>query len=458
MAANTYCEYTQGTPTDNNKWTVSLWFKRAGLGVIENLFAAWQDGSNQTSFRMYADGTFNFFDYQSGGYTGNLITTRKFRDIGAWMHIVCVWDSDNATAGDRMKIYINGVEETAFSTDTNPSSGQATVLNVNSRVMRIGEDYDGNNFDGCMSHFHFIDGTVYDASAFGEVDSTSGIWKIKTSPSVTYGNNGFFLKMEDSSNMDLDSSGNSKSFTTSGNLTATKDNPSNNFATWNPSVYNANPPISKYGNTEEEGQSDGRYPNTISTLAFPKSGKWYGEFKKLDPSNDKEAIGIADTEKAIEAIRANTAIYNTSYEGQVCVRQDGNYITYGSEAAYFGGGSFGDDDIFQIAFDGDNGAIYFGKNGTWGNSSDPTSGASKTGAVDISGLAWYTAAKSLVFLAGEISSGGYGHLQANFGNGYFGTTAVASAGTSSTNDNSIWEYDCPTGFYGLNTKNLGSYS
>ena len=91
MAANTYCEYTQGTPTDNNKWTVSLWFKRAGLGVIENLFAAWQDGNNQTSFRMYADGTFNFFDYQSSSYTGNLITNRKFRDVGAWMHIVCVW-------------------------------------------------------------------------------------------------------------------------------------------------------------------------------------------------------------------------------------------------------------------------------------------------------------------------------------------------------------------------------
>ena len=452
MAANTYCEYTQGTPTDNNKWTVSLWFKRAGLGVIENLFAAWQDGSNQTSFRMYADGTFNFFDYQSGGYTGNLITTRKFRDIGAWMHIVCVWDSDNATAGDRMKIYINGVEETAFSTDTNPSSGQATVLNVNSRVMRIGEDYDGNNFDGCMSHFHFIDGTVYDASAFGEVDSTSGIWKIKTSPSVTYGNNGFFLKMEDSSNMDLDSSGNSKSFTTSGNLTATKDNPSNNFATWNPSVYNANPPIFKYGNTEEEGQSDSRYPVTISTLAMPKSGKFYAEFKKVDPSNDYEAVGIADTEKAIEAIRANTDVYVVGYEGAASIKRGGASMTYGSEISGYIP-AVGDNDIIQVAFDGDNGAVYFGRNGTWGNSGVPTSGSSKTGAVDISGATWYTDAKDLVFLAGEYSSSGYGHFQANFGNGYFGTTAISSEGTNASGIGKF-EYDVPTGYTALSTKGL----
>ena len=137
----------------------------------------------------------------------------------------------------------------------------------------------------------------------------------------------------------------------------------------------------------------------------------------------------------------------------MCVRQDGNYITYGSEAAYFGGGSFGDDDIFQIAFDGDNGAIYFGKNGTWGNSSDPTSGASKTGAVDISGLAWYTAAKDLVFLAGEFSSSGYGHFQANFGNGYFGTTAISSEGTNASGIGKF-EYDVPTGYTALSTKGL----
>ena len=88
-----------------------------------------------------------------------------------------------------------------------------------------------------------------------------------------------------------------------------------------------------------------------------------------------------------------------------------------------------------------------------GNSSDPTSGASKTGAVDISGLAWYTAAKDLVFLAGETSSSGYGHFQANFGNGYFGTTAISSEGTNASGIGKF-EYDVPTGYTALSTKGL----
>jgi hypothetical protein len=85
-----------------------------------------------------------------------------------------------------------------------------------------------------MSHFHFIDGTAYDASAFGETDATTGIWKPKTSPSVTYGTNGFFLKFENSGSMGLDSSGNANNFTVNGTLTQTVDTPSNVFATLNP--------------------------------------------------------------------------------------------------------------------------------------------------------------------------------------------------------------------------------
>ena len=100
----------------------------------------------------------------------------------------------------------------------------------------IGNDSEQTNpyFNGSMTHFHFIDGTAYDASTFGETDSTSGIWKPKTAPSVTYGTNGFFLKMENSGAMGTDSSGNSNTFTVSGTLTQNVDTPSNNFATMNP--------------------------------------------------------------------------------------------------------------------------------------------------------------------------------------------------------------------------------
>jgi hypothetical protein len=82
-----------------------------------------------------------------------------------------------------------------------------------------------------MTHIHYTDGYAYDASTFGETDSTSGIWKPKTAPSVTYGTNGFFLKFENSGAMGTDSSGNSNTFTVSGTLTQNVDTPSNNFAT-----------------------------------------------------------------------------------------------------------------------------------------------------------------------------------------------------------------------------------
>ena len=446
--ASTRIYRTMGTPTNDKIWTVSGWFK---FHAIDGHIMFASDASNNTSWTQIRFST-------SGLCIGSnslnwLVTTRKFRDPTAWWHIVIASDSTQASASDRIKIYINGVRETHFSTDnlSSTSQDQSWGWNKDGVVNNIGGENASGYQSMSVSHFHNIDGTAYDASAFGETDSTTGEWKIKTNPSVTYGNNGFWWLKDDVTT--TDHSPNSNTFTIGGTLTKTEDNPSNNFATWNPLVYNANSPLFKSGNTEEEGQSDGRYPNTISTLAMPKSGKFYAEFKKVDPSNDKEVIGIADTNLAIQAIFKNTALYNTSYEGQVCIRQDGNYLTYGSEAAYFGGGTFGDNDIFQIAFDGDNGAIYFGKNGTWGNSSDPTSGSSKTGAVDISSLAWYTAANDLVFLAGESSSGGYGHLQANFGNGYFGTTQVSSAGTNASGIG-IFEYDVPTGYTALSTKGL----
>jgi hypothetical protein len=89
-------------------------------------------------------------------------------------------------------------------------------------------------FDGLMAHVHFIDGTAYDASAFGETDATTGIWKPKTAPVVTYGTNGFFLKFENSASFGTDSSPNGNNFTVNGTMTQTIDTPSNVFATWNP--------------------------------------------------------------------------------------------------------------------------------------------------------------------------------------------------------------------------------
>ena len=115
-------------------------------------------------------------------------------------------------------------------------------------------------------------------------------------------------------------------------------------------------------------------------------------------------------------------------------------------------GHWADGSIISIAYDADNGKLYAAHNGSWYESGDPANG---TGFIT-SGITSQQGGILLPFF-GSGSASARTH-NVNFGNGYFGTTAISTAGTSSSGDNSIWEHDCPTGFYGLNTKNLGSYS
>jgi len=444
---------TTGTPTSSTQCTISAWFKR---GKLEEgrILTSYNTASSQSWIEINASHQCRIANY-IGSYNMQLITTRLFRDPSAWYHFVVAFDTTQAIDTNRVKFYVNGVQETLFGTATYPAQHLVLKYAVSGQTFTVGAKDTDTYFDGDMSHVQFVDGLQLAPTEFGEVDATSGIWKIKTGAYATPGTNGFYLKMENRTNLDLDSSSNALTFTTSGTLTATYDNPANNFATWNPLAYNPNPPTYSHGNTDEDGQTNAQFGQTVSTLAFPKSAKWYAEFKKLS-SDDKEAVGIADAPSAMEALRANTDIYVTGYGGQASIRANGTSITFGSEVSGYVSGGYVDNDIMQVAFDGDNGAVYFGKNGTWGNSGVPTSGASKTGAVDISGLAWYQAADDLLFLAGEVSPSGTGHLQANFGNGYFGTTVITSPEADDAGEGAF-KYDVPAGFYALCTNNLATY-
>ena len=216
---------------NRQKWTYSAWIKRTGIGVLGSLIGSSSAGNNNGygQIRFQADDTLNFT-----GWSEWWITNRKFRDPNAWYHIVFAVDTTQGTNTNRFKLYINGTQETSFSTINYPDEDFDLSLNVNSAYVYLGaESYSSGTsrfFDGSMSHVHFIDGTAYDASAFGETDATTGEWKIKTSPSVTYGTNGFFILKD--GNSVTDQSGNSNNFTVGGGtLTKTEDNPSNVFAT-----------------------------------------------------------------------------------------------------------------------------------------------------------------------------------------------------------------------------------
>ena len=193
---------TFGTPTDLNKWTWSAWVKKSnpamGSGAM-SIFSGNVTTSEYTGVRLQpasGNDVISFHNVEAGSYTGRLLTNRVFRDPGAWYHMVFVWDSDNATPGDRMIIYINGVRETSFAIDINPGSGDLCSMASGDECNIGGGNGDASYlWEGCMSHVQFVDGSALAPTEFGEFDSTSGIWKIKTGAYATPGNNGFFLKM-----------------------------------------------------------------------------------------------------------------------------------------------------------------------------------------------------------------------------------------------------------------------
>jgi hypothetical protein len=292
-----------------------------------------------------------------------------------------------------------------------------------------------------MAHFHWCDGQSYAPTEFGETDSTTGIWKPKVSPSVSYGTNGFFLKFDNAANMGLDSGGGAHNWTTNGTIVQNKDTPSNVFATWNTLGYMAGYANYSNGSTTLVGNDNTYASRTNSTLAA-SSGKYYMEFKIIDVQGSSyPGVGMISTENAMVDGQVGGAANSVSY------RAGGTILTNGSVTATEN--SYTDNDIIGVAMDLDNGAVYFHKNGTYQNNGNPTSGASKTGS-----LYSFTPGTD-TYHFGCTAYQADSELSGNFGNGYFGTTAVSSA-QNPDDGNGIFEYDVPAGYRALCTKSLNA--
>jgi len=427
--ASTYLSRTQSTG-NKQTFTISAWIKRSSVAnPSQSIISAGSGG--EKDFIHFENGNLKFERY-NGGFVFQLITNRVFRDTSGWYHVVITYDSPQATASDRIKMYINGVQETSFATANYPSQNYNSIFNNSSFTNYISKESDANNyFDGQMAHVHLIDGTAYSASTFGETDATTGIWKPKTAPSVTYGTNGFFLKFENSGSMGTDSSGNSNNFTVNGTMTQTIDTPSNVFATLNPLIASSIPTYSN-GNLTIAGAST--WESSPSTLAV-SSGKYYAEFKDVSGTNNMVGVENAEIQSWI------VQFPGWSSDGWGYAR-DGGKRNSGIDTSY--GSSFTSGDIISIALDMDNKYVYFAKNGVWQNSGDPTSGATGTGGLSLSADLYY-------FVTASFNSSS----SANFGNGYFGTTAVSSA-ENPDDGIGIFEYAVPTGYKALCTKSINA--
>ena len=436
----------------NTKSTFSAWVKRSGLGATSStqyLFHTSENTNNDVKILFNSSDVLRVVGVVSSSTVMELTTNRKFRDITAWYHIVVTIDTTESTAADRVKMYINGVQETSFSTATYPAEDYASLrLNNNGDRRTIGTVYDGGGsagsgyFDGSMSHVHWVDGTAYQASTFGSTDATTGEWKINTSPTLTMGTNGFTILKD--GNTITDQSANSNDFTLgAGTLINTEDCPSNVFCTLSSLGYAAASFTLIEGNNYSGG-ADNNWRSIFGTLGA-KSGKYYYEMKCIG-SSDYERFGACTVDQANKCT-ANTGRYDDSGYGSegYGYTSDGEKSNNGGTSGGYGD-TWGTNDILSCALDLDNNKIYFGKNGTWQNSGDPTSGSTGTGAA-------YTIASDKFYIPAFASYGAAANLAFNFGNGYFRTTQISSEGTNASGIGKF-EYDVPAGYTALSTKGL----
>ncbi len=436
--ASTYLKKTFDGAEASTKGTFSFWVKRSKLGAEQYLYINSVYGTSSATrgeIRFDGDDKLRVRSLNSGSATNEKVTSMVFRDTNAWYHIVASLDYTNASSSNYQKIYVNGNELTDFSTNSNTSTTNQFFQGSDLNGQLIGKSNGSEYLDGCLSHYHCVVGTVYTPSTFGETDSTTGEWKIKTNVGIStanYGAAGFFI-LEDGNSI-TDQSGNGNNFTVGGGtLTKTEDNPSNIFCTWNPNYRSARKDMTlTNGNTFifEQNSGDSAVSGTIGV----SSGKWYWEqiIAQVNGTNAAVIGGLHTTEDFNES--PTDALSNNTCG----MRANGNVYKNGSDLGNFTTAD-PNGDIFGIGFDADNGSVYFWRNGT----------ALNSGNAIITGLDM-----TKTWIPFGVQHGGARvTTSTNFGNGYFQTTAVSSAGTNASGIG-IFEYDVPTGYTALSTKGL----
>jgi len=368
---------------------------------------------------------------------------------------VVAFDSSQGTASNRNKIYVNGVQETSFATETYTPNQNMDHKLLSGELNSLGKDSEQNTFAACyFCEVVGIDGVAHAPTSFGEFDEDSGIWKPKSVSGLTFGTNGFHLNFADSSALGTDVSGNGNNFANT-NLAATDqstDTCTNNACTWN-TLYRNSATFTQ-GNLVYQAPGSNPVFGSITTFGV-SAGKWYAECKYHAGSSHYGIIGICD--EVFATLGDLGSATNTDFgktgaalgsHPNTCtvayvintgkIRNNNNNQNYGS-----GGG---DGDIINIALDRDNRKVYFGINGTYENSGDPAAGSN--------GFDLSSQVTGNEYFLGVTNDTGASEtiLDFNFGGG-FGQTAVSSA-NADANGHGNFEYAVPSGFFAWNTKNL----
>ena len=443
-----YLEKDFSSDGSRQKFTWSAWIKRSTLGANQVPFGA-AEASGRDEIRLNSNDQFQVFFGDASD--ANLITNRLFRDVSAWYHFVVAVDTTNGTADNRIRVYVNGVEETSFGTRSNPSQNYQMDFTADC-PHRLGVEGSGTtlDFDGYMTEVNFVDGQQYDPTYFGKFDD-NGVW-IPKKYTGSYGTNGFFLEFQqtgtsqNSSGIGADTSGNDNHFAVN-NLAATdvtEDTPTNNFATMNPlesDLQQGGAATFAEGNlqitTSYVDANYQRYPQVYSTQAV-SSGKWYFEMK-ITTSDTDSFIGVHSPDNYASDSTTNPyggyASTGAIYTSRGAVRIN--------DAQTTGLGTWSQNDIVGCALDIDNNKVYFHKNGTYVQSGDP---AGNSGGQAIPSGYTYG------FTVGNDTASNSGTMQVNFGNPVH---TISSGNTDGKYGN--FEYAVPSGFYAVCTKRLAEF-
>ena len=453
--------YMHRTPSgagNRRTFTYSVWFKLGDMATTQRMFLSVRNSDTTRDNIMFNQGSAGdyriYFDARvSGSAHTALEPTRALRDPSAWYHLVVTVDTTNAVSTERVRLYLNGERETAFTTSTYPSLNQQFQINNTDKhsIGRFEFSSPSGYWDGYFAEIHLIDGYAYGPEYFGEFDDYDN-W-IPKQYSGSYGTNGFKIDGRDSSDLGDDESGNGNDFTTSG-LAANdqvSDSPTNNFPTFNPvyaDVSGLNSITLANGNLQGTGTS-GQFDHKTATFNLPKSGKWYFEYY-LGGLYTGFGICIVGQEGTITG---GYGLGNLS-TSQGFGYQNNSIYNGSSQVVDFGLGNRSAGDIMSAAIDVDNNKVYIGINNTYiaadgGNDGNPSSGANPTITTSFS---LSTNDIILGFYLSSSSSAVY----LNFGQeGTFAGNKTAG-GNSDANGIGNFLYSVPTSYLAICSKNLFS--
>ena len=448
-ASQTYMHRTPGSTGNRRTWTFSTWFKRSAIGATAPLmFGYFNTSSNLINIGFTSTFQLYYRDKKSGTTEIEFKSSAKYRDPSAWMHLVVAVDTTQSTEGNRVKIYINGVQVTAFATATYPDEDYDTLMNVSGYKYEVADVNTDDYWDGYLAETVLIDGSQLAPTSFGEFNSDSPtIWQPIDVSGLTFGTNGFYLDYEASDNLGNAADGGTDF--TEVNFAATEqctDTPTNNFCTLNyihGSIRSSGGLAEGNTTYNKTSTGSGHKCTTLATMA-PANGKWYYECKIGD--NNDVRVGFIDTEHG--AFDSNNSLWDDSGTPSWAWQDNGSrLITDATTTSHFS--TYTTNDIISFAIDLDNRKVYAAKNGTWENSGDPTSGATGTGS--FADLPTTTIFFSPAIGTQDKDSSSVHYL--NFGNPSYANSSDAADG----NGYGAFEYAPPSGYFALCTKNLAEH-